>query len=137
MTIDLRPAVDPATDNGEVVVLNRDLFFGVRIGNTLRGLGYRVAFAPDTATFATKLRTADVPPVLAIVDLSAGVDWDVVRELTTAADNTTPVLVFGSHTDVAGRRAAKAAGVTRVVSNGDFHRQMVSLVRRYARSETV
>jgi hypothetical protein len=44
-----------------------------------------------------------------------------------------PVLVFGSHFDVDGRRAAKAAGVARVLTNGDFHKDMVGFVRRYAR----
>ena len=54
--------------------------------------------------------------------------------LMTAEGPGVPVLAFGSHLDVDGRRAAKAAGVTRVLSNGDFHRDMVPLVQRYAKS---
>lgn len=121
-----------ATDNAEIVVLNRDLFFGVRIGNLLKGAGYAVAFAADTAIFGDRLRQSQPAPVLGIVDMSAGVEWDAIRDLIADATVATPVLVFGAHKDVDGFRAAKAAGVTRVVSNGDFHRDTIALVKRYA-----
>ena len=129
---DAVPDAEPL-DPGEIVVLNRDLFFAVRIGNTLRGLEYRVSFSPDASAFAAKIGKAESPPVLGVIDMSAGVDWKTIRSLTTRPNAATPLLVFGSHLDVEGLRAAKAAGVTRVVSNGDFHRSMIDLVRRYAR----
>ncbi len=117
-------------------MLNRDLFFGVRIGNALRRLGYRVTFAADTAAFAARVRDAVPRTVLGIVDMGTGVDWATVKELTGETGPASPILVFGSHLDVAGRRAAKAAGVARVVSNGDFHRDLVALVQRYAQPAT-
>lgn len=126
------PPAPEAPDQGEVVVLNRDLFFGVRIGNTLRALGYRVSFVPDAATLVEKIQRADQAPVLGVIDMGAGVDWGQIRGVTSDPGVLTPLLAFGSHMDVEGLRAAKAAGVTRVVSNGDFHRGMVDLVRRYA-----
>ncbi len=122
----------PATTRGHIVVLNRDLFFGVRIGNGLRGLGYEVTFAPDAPAFATAVRAATPPAVLGIVDLSAGPDWAAIAALTADHAVVTPVLVFGAHKDVEGLRAAKSAGVTRVVSNGDFHRDTAGIVARYA-----
>jgi hypothetical protein len=116
---------------GRIVVLNRDLFFGVKIGNHLKSLGYDVLFAKETAGFAERVR--GVPkPVLGLIDMNAGIDWDVVLSLTGESGPGVPVMAFGSHLDVEGRRAAKAAGVTRVLSNGDFHRDMVTLVKRYA-----
>ena len=119
------------TTLGRIVVLNRDLFFGVKIGNQLRGLGYDVAFAKETAGFVTRLR--DEPkPVLGLIDMNAGVDWEAVSSLMGEGGPGAPILAFGSHLDVDGRRAAKAAGVTRVLSNGDFHRDMVAFVKRYA-----
>jgi hypothetical protein len=127
------PATDESRDLGEIVVLNRDLFFGVKIGNILRGLGYRVSFLPTTAAFVERLGSPDVAPVLGVIDMSSGVDWHAIAALTGSEDTATPLLAFGSHLDVEGRRAAKAAGVRRVVSNGDFHRDMVALVRRYTR----
>ena len=117
---------------GGLAILNRDLFFGVRIGNTLRSLGYDPRFARNTTAFAVLLR-GEPPPVLGVIDLSAGPDWDVIKTLTSDPTLKIPILLFGAHKDVNGLRAAKAAGVTRVVSNGDFHRDMVELVRRYAR----
>ena len=123
-----------APDHGEVVLLNRDLFFGVRVTNTLRGLGYRVTVCKATEAFGDRLRTAKPAPVLGILDLSAVGDWDVVRDLTADPSVETPFLLFGAHKDVEGLRTAKAAGVDRVVSNGEFHRNMVELVRRYARA---
>ncbi len=125
-------AADKPSSRGAIVVLNRDLFVGVRLGNTLRGLGYAVEFAKETAAFAQRIRAGHPAPILGIVDLGAGVDWEIVRGLTSNPTVATPLLVFGPHMDVDGLRAAKAAGVRRVVSNGEFHRDMVGLVRRYA-----
>lgn len=122
--------------DGEIVVLNRDLFFGVRIGNLLRDAGYEVSFAQTTATFVDRVRASRPAPVLGLIDMGAGVDWDTIRTLTADPAITTPTLVFGPHKDVEGFRAAKGAGVTRVVSNGDFHRDALTLVRRYARLST-
>ena len=119
---------------GPIVVLNRDLMFGVRIGNQLRALGYDVTFARDTADFAARLRTTDPPPVLGIIDMNTGVDWSIVSAVVADPAIACPLLAFGPHLDVEGRRAAKAAGVDRLVSNGEFHRDMIRLVGRYARS---
>lgn len=119
---------------GEIVVLNRDLFFGVKIGNTLRELGYDVTFVNATRVFVERMARGESPPVLGLIDMNAGVDWEAVKRLNERVPGA-PLLVFGSHLDVEGRRAAKAAGVRRVVSNGDFHREMVTLVRRYASAE--
>jgi hypothetical protein len=120
-----------AIDRGEIVVLNRDLFFGVKIGNILRGLGYRVSFVPATEPFVARLQTSGPETVLGIIDMGAGIEWSAIATLT--GTESTPILAFGSHLDVDGRRAAKAAGVTHILSNGDFHRDMVALVERYAR----
>ena len=116
---------------GTLIILNRDLFFGVKIGNTLRALGYAVEFVSGSDAFADRIEAADPAPALGIVDMNAGIEWAVIARVTAAG--RTPILAFGSHLDVEGRRAAKAAGVTRVLSNGDFHRDMVALVERYAR----
>ena len=122
-----------ATTIGTIAVLNRDLMFAVRIGNGLRSLGYTVRFAGDTQGFAELLGSTRPAPVLGIVDMNAGIDWEIVRSLVDDLDVATPILAFGPHLDVANRRAAKAAGVDRLVTNGEFHRDMVGLVRRYAR----
>ena len=134
---DDRATTDPTPEEtptrGQVVVLNRDLFFGVRIADTLRTAGYVVAIVPTSQIFAERLRTSAPPAVLGIVDLGAGPDWDLLRPLLADPTVPTPVLAFGPHKDVAAMRAAKAAGVTRLVANSEFHRDLLGLVERYAR----
>ncbi|MGH2533083.1 MAG: hypothetical protein ACRDJW_12360 [Thermomicrobiales bacterium] len=112
----------------EVVVLNRDLFFGVRIGNLLRETGYAVTFTPDAAAFVERL-LRNPAAALGLIDMAAGVDW---RAIAGVSGGPVPLLAFGPHKDVASFRAAKEAGVTRVVSNDDFQRDPLGLIRRYA-----
>ncbi|HEX5500673.1 MAG TPA: hypothetical protein VFX03_15660, partial [Thermomicrobiales bacterium] len=69
---------------------------------------------------------------LGVIDMNGPVDWDEIAALAAMADRP-PLLGFGPHVEVAGRRAAKAAGVDRIVANGEFHRDAAALIRRYAR----
>jgi PleD family two-component response regulator len=128
------PAMSPEA-RGEtqsaVVVLNRDLFFGVRIANALRARGYRVEIAPTPQRFAELLREID--PVLGIIDMAAVPDWKPLKEMASEPEIATPLLAFGPHKDIAAFRSAKEAGIDRVVSKGDFHRDMLGLVERYER----
>ena len=69
-----------------------------------------------------------------IIDMNGAIPWDVIREAQSSRDDDrTPTLAFGPHVDVEGRRAARAAGVTRIVSNGQFHSDMAGLIERYRR----
>ena len=116
-----------------VVALIKDLFFSVKVGNELRAHGYEPVIARGSARFVELV--AERRPVLGIIDVMAGVDWDAVGRLVEdAATRDMPLLAFGPHMDVEGLRAAKAAGVTRVVSNGQLHADLPGLVRRYART---
>lgn len=124
----------PPCHLGTIVVLNRDLLFGARIASTARALGYRVSFAPTTDAFVDLVRTVAPPPVLGVIDMNAALDWATIATLAADPAIPVPLLAFGPHTDVAGRRTAKAAGVDRLVSNGDFHRDMPRLIQRYART---
>ncbi|MCC6705112.1 MAG: hypothetical protein IT334_09550 [Thermomicrobiales bacterium] len=115
---------------GTIVVLNRDVFFGARLKQLGRDLGYAVEIAPDASAFRSRLSGDSV--VLGIIDINARPDWSVIAG-ESVETRRPPVLAFGPHLDVEGLRAAKAAGVTRVVSNGQFHRDAAELIRRYAR----
>jgi hypothetical protein len=127
--MDREPHKSASTGSSTIIVLNRDLFFGVRIGNLLKSAGYAPFFAKSTGEFVDLLQSADVPPVLAIIDLGAAPDWNAIRSLS----DDTPILAFGPHKDVEALRAARSAGVSRVVSNSEFHKNALSLVERYAR----
>ena len=114
---------------GTVLALIRDLFFSVKIRNELAAIGITVRLVGNTDAFVSTAR--ELNPVLGIIDISAGVDWGRIAELA----GSIPLLAFGPHRDVQGFRAAKAAGVTRVVANSELHAHLLELVDRYARHD--
>lgn len=119
---------DRQTDMGRIVSLSRDLFFGMRVRTIVGKLGYDLKLVKDESGVVDAVSEDDVSIV--IIDFNQPVDWD---ELLPVLSGETPVLAFGSHTDVDGFRAAKAAGVTRVVSNGEFSRRLPELIEQYRR----
>jgi hypothetical protein len=116
------------------VVLNRDLLFGSRIRSALKCLGLQTRFVTTAEQFVDALREQPDSVAIGIVDMNGAVSWDVIREgLSAPNGDGVPTLAFGPHVDVESRRAAKASGVTRIVSNGQFHSDMASLIERYRR----
>ena len=117
---------DLTVGSRQIVILNRDLFFGVRLKQLGTDLGYTVVITSDAATFLDTMNKDE--PALGIIDINAEPDW----ALLAASTHAVPIIAFGPHLDVDGLRAAKAAGVTRVISNGQFHRDAAQLIERYA-----
>lgn len=114
---------------GPILLLIPDVFFAVTVRNTVRRIGYDPHILKTTDQLV--VAAGEHRAVLGVVDLAAvrsPSEWADIGEMVT---DGMPVLVFGSHKDVDGLRAAKAAGVTRVVSNGQFHREMPDLIQRY------
>jgi hypothetical protein len=120
-------------DHQIAIVLNRDLLFGSQIRHALSRLGMEAHFVRDGEQFVTALKELRERAVIGIIDMNGPVAWDIVQAALSGAENVTPTLAFGPHVDVDGRRAAKAAGVTRIVSNGQFHQDMAALIERYRR----
>jgi hypothetical protein len=118
--------VPEAGNRGTVVVLSGDLFFGMRIRTTLKGMGFAGTIVTTADAFAQAIDGDGM--VLGIVDFNRPVAWGTVA----AQDRRVPVIAFGAHTDVEGFRAAKAAGVARAISNGAFSEQLPALLERYA-----
>jgi hypothetical protein len=116
------------------VVLNRDLLFGSRIRSVLTGLGLEARFVATADQFVGALSEEPDSVAIGIIDMNSSIPWDVIRDgLSRAEGSLAPTLAFGPHVDIEGRRAAKAAGVTRIVSNGQFHGDMSVLIDRYRR----
>ncbi|MGH2614412.1 MAG: hypothetical protein ACRDJC_04175 [Thermomicrobiales bacterium] len=115
------------------IVLNRDLMFGSRIRNALRVLALEARFVPDTGRFVAALAADPEQTAIGIVDMNGPVAWDTLKDALAGTANAPPTLAFGPHVDAESRRAAKAAGVSRIVSNGQFHRETVPLIDRYRR----
>ncbi len=110
-----------------VLLLERDLFFSVKIRDTLRHLNYETVVARNEEDFARKL--AANAPKLAIINIAtAGVAWERVIAQARAAD--VPVLAFGPHVDLEAQQQARQAGANRVVSNSKLAQDLPAIVRR-------
>ena len=114
--------------HGRIVALSRDVFFGMRVRTVLRQIGYDLALVKTEAGAVQAV--GDGRTSLLLVDFNQPVAW---AALSPVLQGDTPVLGFGSHTDVDGFRAAKNAGVSRVVSNGEFSRRLPELIEQYRR----
>lgn len=114
-------------DPGLVSALSRDVFFGMRIRTVLKNLGYEMKLCK------TEQELVEAAPgaIMVLIDFNIPVDWDA---LIPVLEGEVPVLAFGAHTNVDGFRAAKTAGVTRVVSNGEFSRRLPALLTQYRRN---
>ncbi len=110
-----------------VLLLERDLFFSVKIRDTLRHLNYETVVARNEEDFARKL--AANAPKLAIINIAtAGVAWERVIAQARAAD--VPVLAFGPHVDLEAQQQARQAGANRVVSSSKLAQDLPAIVRR-------
>lgn len=121
-------------DSNRIVAVVRDLFFAVRIRDTLAPRGYRVELA-KTAEALRQALAAPPPPVLVIVDLAfVAIDPPGLIAALKADPATAglPILAFGSHLDQVARDAARAAGANRVVANSKLAADLPTLVERYA-----
>jgi CheY-like chemotaxis protein len=115
-----------------IIAVVRDLFFAIRIRETLQAHGYTVAVANSARALADAL--ADAPPALVILDLNfRGIDppTTIAQLKANPATRAIPILAFGSHLDHAARDAAKAAGADRVVPNSKLAADLPALARRY------
>ena len=113
-----------------ILALEKDLFFSVKMRDTLRHHGMEVKTVRTLAAFEQGLAaTGDERPALVIVNTATqGVDWEAAIRQARAQDF--PVLAFGSHMDLEARARALQAGALRVVANSKFTSDMPGLVQR-------
>src|SRR4051794_27722415 len=91
-----------------VVAVVRDLFFAIRIRDTLRPHGYAVEVAKSADALHQALAAPAAPPALVIVDLAFAAADPPVLIASLKGDPATaglPILAFGSHLDHASRDA--------------------------------
>jgi DNA-binding response OmpR family regulator len=113
-----------------ILALEKDLFFAVKMRDTLRHHDMVVKTARTLPIFEQGLSAEGAEkPALVIVNIATtGVDWEeAIRQARTAGY---PVLAFGSHMDLEARAKALAAGAQRVVANSKFSSDMPDLVKR-------
>ncbi len=113
-----------------ILALEKDLFFSVRMRDTLRHHEMEVTTVRTLPAFEQYLTASgDEHPALVIINTAIkGVDWEAAIREARAHD--IPVLAFGSHMDLEARTRALQAGAQKVVANSKFTSDMVGLVTR-------
>lgn len=113
-----------------ILALEKDLFFSVKIRDTLRHYDIDVTTIRTLASLEQGLAAdGEAKPALVIVDIaSKGVDWEAAIRMVCA--QSLPVLAFGSHMDLEARARALQAGAQKVVANSKFSKDMPALVQR-------
>lgn len=113
-----------------VLALEKDLFFSVKIQDTLRHHEMEASIARTLTAFEERLNASgEERASLAIVNISIrGVDWEAA--IRAARERGYPVLAFGSHMDLDARAKALQAGAQRVVANSKFATDMPGIIHR-------
>lgn len=113
-----------------ILALEKDLFFAVKMRDTLRHYDMEVTTVRTLPAFEQQLALGkDERPVLAIVNTATrGVDWEAAIQQARA--HGLPVLAFGSHMDLEARAKALQAGAGKVVANSKFASDMPGLINR-------
>ncbi len=147
-------APDKATDPGGqpasatapalALLLETDLFFQVKVAETLKHVGYATRTVRRLDEFTRWLGAAhdDVAdtndeaaaprPKIALVNTAArGVDWQAA--IRAACDAGVPVVAFGSHVDLATQELAREAGATSVIANSKLASDLPGVITRALR----
>jgi DNA-binding response OmpR family regulator len=114
----------------QILALEKDLFFSVKMRDTLRHHDMEVKTVRTLPAFVQGLAaTGDEKPALVIVNTATtGIDWETA--IRVARTTGLKVLAFGSHMDLEARAKALEAGAERVVANSKFTSDMPDLVKR-------
>jgi len=114
-----------------VLLLDNDLFFTVKVSDTLKHVGYVTQVVRTEADFARALATAR--PRIAIVNTAArGLDFR--QAIARAREAGVPVVAFGAHVDTQTQAAAREAGAARVVSNAKLAEDLPGILDRTLRN---
>jgi hypothetical protein len=110
------------------LLLDNDLFFSVKVTDTLRHIGIKTQTVRRLEDFTETILGSD-PPALALVNTAArGIDW--YAGIAAAASAHVPCIAFGPHVDVATQEAARQAGATRVLSNSRLSSDLPGIALR-------
>ena len=113
-----------------VLALEKDLFFSVKMRDTLRHYDMEVKTVRNLSAFEESLKAKDEEELALVIVNTAtvGVDWETAIRRARIAG--LKVLAFGSHMDLEARSKALEAGAQRVVANSKFTSDMPGLVQR-------
>ena len=121
-----------------ILALEKDLFFSVKMRDTLRHHDMEVTTVRTLPAFEQLLAApgGEGPELVIVNTATTGIDWEfAIRQART---HGLPVLAFGSHMDLEARERAIKAGARRVVANSKFVTDMPGLVQRMlSESDTI
>ncbi len=117
-----------STVTRHILALEKDLFFAVKMRDTLRHYEMEVTTVRTLAAFEQHLAAEEGPELVIVNSATTGVDWEEAIRMARARG--LPTLVFGSHMDLEARARALKAGASQVVANSKFTSDMPGLVRR-------
>ncbi|HUY76219.1 MAG TPA: hypothetical protein VMV29_05585 [Ktedonobacterales bacterium] len=128
----------------QVLLLETDLFFQVKVVDTLKHSGFTTRTTRTLDEFLRWLGSNDqgragddgaehsLRPDIALVNTAArGVDWQAAIRAARAVG--APVVAFGSHVDLATQEAARQAGATSVIANSKLASDLPGVVERALR----
>lgn len=115
-----------ATHSRQILALEPDLFFAVKITETLKRGGFQTRVSRSVAQFV-ELLSAGAYRVVLINTAARGIDWRAGIDAARAAHAS--VIAYGSHVDLETQAAARKAGATRVIANSRLE-NLASIVER-------
>lgn len=114
------------------LLLDSDLFFSVKVTDTLKHAGYATRTVRRADDFARALSDDAAPPAIALVNTAArGIDWRA--GITAAVARRIPVVAFGSHVDLDTQAEARRLGATSVIANSKLASDLPGVVARALR----
>ena len=112
------------------LLLDTDLFFAVKITDTLKHVGYLTRTVRQFDAF-TEALVADRPAIALVNTAAHGVDWQGAIHAARAAN--VPAIAFGSHVDIETQERARRAGATSVIPNSRVASDLPGVVARALR----
>ena len=111
----------------KLVLLGQNLIFMPRIMSAAQAAGLTTRYANSGRDFWAAFEEG--PPELVLVDLEGDSEiWAEVLEELQASDHDVRVVAFGQHSDIEGLERARNLGCGRVLTKGEFSRDMHQVI---------
>jgi DNA-binding NtrC family response regulator len=115
------------------LLLDTDLFFAVKVRETLKHAGYTTRTARRVSDFIEVL-AAERPEVALVNTAARGVEWRAA--VHAAREAGVPLVAYGPHVDIETQAQARQEGATLVIANsklaGDLPEVVARALRRHA-----
>jgi hypothetical protein len=118
-----------------VIAITSDLFFGMRIKNTIQQLGGKLTWIDKNemddgqGTFLEMLKK--IMPTKILLDLESKVNWEEWLRDAKSDDQLQNIkwVGYGSHVDIELLEKAKELGVDQVMARSQFTKKLVEIIQ--------